>query len=51
MLLAEPSTIKTNFQQPLPILMQSLRPFASELNEDYFFVSLTQTTCLEPDVG
>ncbi|KAK4058034.1 hypothetical protein OIO90_000773 [Microbotryomycetes sp. JL221] len=33
----ETTPYKTNFQQPLPILMQSLRPFESDLNEDYCF--------------
>ncbi|KAK4054905.1 hypothetical protein OIV83_000829 [Microbotryomycetes sp. JL201] len=28
---------KTNFQQPLPILLQSLKPFMGDLNEDYCF--------------
>ncbi|KAM0793249.1 hypothetical protein ACM66B_000711 [Microbotryomycetes sp. NB124-2] len=33
----ETTTYKTNFQQPLPILLQSLKPFMADLNEDYCF--------------
>ena len=37
---AEVSPAHSNFQQPLPILLQSFKPYAPDLNEDYFFVSL-----------
>ncbi|ORY75647.1 sulfate transporter family-domain-containing protein [Leucosporidium creatinivorum] len=33
----EAPAFKTNFQQPLPLLMQSFKPFAPDLNEDYCF--------------
>lgn len=36
---AEVSPAHSNFQQPLPILLQSFKPYAPELNEDYFFVN------------
>ncbi|GAA6015201.1 hypothetical protein JCM11491_000502 [Sporobolomyces phaffii] len=34
---AEPTQTTMNFQQPMPILLQSLRPYSPELNEDYCF--------------
>lgn len=37
---AEVSPAHSNFQQPLPILLQSFKPYTPDLNEDYFFVSL-----------
>lgn len=36
---ADIPTPKINFQQPIPLLLQSLRPFSPELNEDICFVS------------
>ncbi|GAA5842002.1 hypothetical protein JCM3766R1_005720 [Sporobolomyces carnicolor] len=33
----EPVHATMNFQQPMPILMQSLRPYSPDLNEDYCF--------------
>ncbi|GAA5908062.1 Vsb1p [Sporobolomyces salmoneus] len=33
----EPTNTTMNFQQPMPILMQSLRPYHPDLNEDYCF--------------
>jgi len=37
---AESAVPTMNFQQPMPILLQSLRPYSPDLNEDYCFVSL-----------
>ncbi|GAA5864566.1 hypothetical protein JCM3774_005168 [Rhodotorula dairenensis] len=34
---SEVSPAHSNFQQPLPILLQSFKPYAPDLNEDYFF--------------
>ncbi|BGP52976.1 hypothetical protein JCM8202v2_000533 [Rhodotorula sphaerocarpa] len=34
---SETSPAHSNFQQPLPILLQSFKPYAPALNEDYFF--------------
>ncbi|GAA6055562.1 hypothetical protein JCM3770_002489 [Rhodotorula araucariae] len=34
---AEVPQSKMNFQQPLPILLQSFRPYSPDLNEDYCF--------------
>jgi hypothetical protein len=38
----EPVQTTMNFQQPMPILMQSLRPYSPDLNEDYCFVSFPE---------
>ncbi|GAA5980112.1 hypothetical protein JCM10908_001540 [Rhodotorula pacifica] len=34
---SEVCPMHSNFQQPLPILLQSFKPYAPDLNEDYFF--------------
>lgn len=34
---ADLTPVKTHFKQPLPLLLQSLRPFARDLNEDIAF--------------
>lgn len=34
---SEVSSAHSNFQQPLPILLQSFKPYTPDLNEDYFF--------------
>ena len=43
MIRADVPAAKSNFQQPLPLLLQSLRPFSPDMNEDVCFVRLSFT--------